>query len=75
MTDLLEKAVATVSRLDPATQDDIAAAMMILAGSDELPLVELTPEEEAAIIASEEAAARGEFATDEQVAALMAKYF
>ena len=74
MTDLFERAVATVSRLDPAMQDDIAAAMMALAGQDEAPLADLTPEEEAAIAASQAAAARGEFATDEQVAALMAKY-
>jgi hypothetical protein len=74
MTDLFEKAVATVSRLDAATQDDIAAAMMTLAGQDEVPPADLTPEEEAAIVASQAAAARGEFASDEQVAALMAKY-
>jgi predicted transcriptional regulator len=73
-TDLFEKAIATVSRLDPATQDDIAAAMMTLAGQDDVPIVDLTPEEDAAIVASQAAAARGEFATDEQVAALMAKY-
>jgi hypothetical protein len=73
MTELFEKAGATVARLDPATQDDIAAAMMTLAGQDDVPPADLTPEEDAAISASE-AAARGEFATDEQVAALMAKY-
>ncbi|MGO9170780.1 MAG: hypothetical protein ACLP7P_02275 [Rhodomicrobium sp.] len=73
MTELLERAIATVSRLDPAAQDDIAAAMMMLAGSDELPPVDLTPEEEAAIDASQ-AAARGEFATDEEVRAVWAKY-
>jgi hypothetical protein len=74
MTELFEKAVATVARLDPATQDDIAAAMMTLAGQDDVPFADLTPDEEAAILASQAAAARGDFATDEQVAALMATY-
>jgi hypothetical protein len=73
MTDLFEKAIATVSRLDPATQDDIAAAMMTLAGQDDVPFADLTPEEDAAILASQAAVARGEFATDEQVAALIAE--
>jgi len=36
--------------------------------------VPLTPEEQAAIAASRAAAARGEFATDEQVQALWAKH-
>lgn len=74
MTELFEKAVATVSRLDPKAQDDIAAVMMTLAGRDDVPPADLTPEEEAAIAAAQAAAARGEFATDEQVAALTAKY-
>jgi hypothetical protein len=74
VTDLFEKAVATVARLDPATQDDIAAAMMILAGQDDGRPADLTPDEDAAILASQAAAARGDFATDEQVAALMATY-
>jgi hypothetical protein len=74
MTDLFEKVIATVSRLDPATQDDIAAAMMILARQDDGRPADLTPDEDAAILASQAAAACGDFATDEQVAALMATY-
>jgi hypothetical protein len=38
-----------------------------LSGADDEPPVSLTPEEQAAINASKAAAARGEFATDEQV--------
>jgi predicted transcriptional regulator len=44
-----------------------------LTGADEEPPVPLTPEEQAAIAASKAAAARGEFATDEQVRAVWAK--
>lgn len=74
MTDLLEQAFAAVSRLDPTAQDDIAATVMILVGRNDLPLIELTREEEAAIIISEAAALQGGFAGSEQVAGLMAKY-
>jgi predicted transcriptional regulator len=38
------------------------------------PPVPLTPEEQAAVAASKAAAARGEFATDEQVRAVWAKH-
>ena len=42
--------------------------------SDDSPPVELSAEERAAIAASKAAAARGEFATDEEVRAVWAKY-
>jgi predicted transcriptional regulator len=45
-----------------------------LTGADDEPPVPLTPEEQAAITASKAAAARGEFATDEQVRAVWAKH-
>ena len=45
-----------------------------LAGADEEPPVPLTLEEEAAIAASKAAAARGDFATDEEVRAAWAKH-
>jgi hypothetical protein len=44
-----------------------------LAGNEEPPIA-LTAEERAAIALSKEAAARGEFATDEQVRAIWAKH-
>ncbi len=72
MTDLLERAVATARLLPPDMQDDIARMMLTFVG-DEQP-VQLTPEEEAALAESEAAAARGEFATDEQVGAIWAKH-
>jgi len=45
-----------------------------LAGADDEPPVELTPEEQAALATSKAAAARGEFATDEQVRAVWTKH-
>ena len=60
--------------LSPDEQDDIAHVVLRLTGADdELPLP-LTPDERAAIAASKAAAARGEFATDEQVRAVWAKH-
>jgi hypothetical protein len=55
-------------------QDDIARVVLRLTGADDEPPVPLTPEEQAAITASKAAAARGEFATDEQVRAVWAKH-
>jgi predicted transcriptional regulator len=73
MTDLLEKAVAAVRELPASSQDDIARVMLMLASGDQAP-VPLTAEEEASIAESLAQAARGEFATDEQVRAVWAKH-
>lgn len=74
MTKLLEQALAAARGLPPETQDDIAYVVLRLTGADEEPPVSPTPEEQAAIAASKAAAARGEFATDEQVRAVWAKH-
>jgi hypothetical protein len=75
MTKLLDQALKVARNLPPATQDDIARVVLRLAGaSDEEPPVALAPDERAAIAASKAAAARGEFATDEQVRATWAKH-
>ncbi|MFZ5692348.1 MAG: hypothetical protein ACOY5F_13955 [Pseudomonadota bacterium] len=73
MTDLLEKAVAAVRGLPASMQDDIARVILMLASEDQTP-VPLTAEERAAIARSKAAAARGEFASEEQVRALWAKH-
>ncbi|MBZ9739400.1 MULTISPECIES: hypothetical protein [unclassified Mesorhizobium] len=73
MTDLLEKAVAVARDLSPAMQDEIARAMLMLAAEEAEPVL-LTPDERAAIAISRSAAARGEFATDDEVRAMWAKY-
>jgi hypothetical protein len=73
MTELLVRAVRAIRGLPPATQDEIARLVLRLAGDDE-PEVVLTGDERAAIARSKAAAARGEFATDDQVRAVWAKH-
>jgi hypothetical protein len=74
MTKLLEEAVEVARRLPSDDQDDIARAIMQLAGTDLAAPVALSPEEREAIAGSKAAAGRGEFATDEQVRAVWAKH-
>jgi hypothetical protein len=75
MSKLLDQALKAVRQLSPAAQDEIARAMLALAGSEiDGQSVPLSPEERAAIALSKAAAARGEFATDEQVRATWAKH-
>jgi len=73
MTELLEKAIAAARKLTSDEQDDIARAILALAGGSDIAPVELTEAERAALARSKDAAARGEFATDEQVRAVWAK--
>ena len=73
MTKLFDQAVAAVRALPPDAQDDIARVLFQLAGTDAEP-VALSAEERAAMAASKAAAARGEFASDEQVRATWAKH-
>jgi predicted transcriptional regulator len=73
MTRLLDEAVATVSTLPEDVQDDVARIMLQLAGIERPPYV-LTPEEEADLDASIAEAERGEFATEEEIRAIRAKY-
>ena len=74
MTKLLDRALEAARDLPPAEQDDIARVILRLAGADDEPPVPLTSEEQAAVSASKTAAARGEFATDEEVRAVWAKH-
>ena len=74
MTKLLESALEAVRLLPPDDQDEIARVIMQLARPDVPAPVPLSPEERAAIARSKAAAARGEFATDEQVRAVWAKH-
>jgi hypothetical protein len=73
MTKLLEEALETVRRLPVESQDEIARAMLALAGSESEP-VPLTSEESEAIARSKVAAVSGEFATDDQVREVWAKH-
>jgi hypothetical protein len=71
---LLVQALAAARSLPPETQDDIARVVFRLIGADDEVPVPLTPEEQAAVVASKAAAARGEFASDEEVRAVWAKH-
>jgi hypothetical protein len=74
MTKLLEQAIEAARQLSPQEQDDIARAILRLAGADDTFPVQLSTDERAAIANSQSAAAGGKFATDEQVRATWAKY-
>jgi hypothetical protein len=74
MTKLLDQALELARGLPSEAQDDIARIVMQLAGSDDTAPVILSIDERAAIAASKAEAARGEFATDEQVRAVWAKH-
>ena len=73
MTALLDQAVEAARVLPPELQDDIARLVLQLAGNEETPVI-LSAEERTALDLSKAAAARGEFATDEQVRAVWAKH-
>ena len=74
MTKLLDEALEAVRRLPSRDQDDIARAVMQLAGSGPPAPIVLSPEEREAIARSKAAGNRGEFATDEQVREVWAKH-
>ena len=75
MTRLLDQALEATRNLPSAAQDDIARVVLRLAGAeDQEASLALLPDERAAIASSKNAAARGEFATDEQVRVVWAKY-
>ncbi|MFZ1104984.1 MAG: hypothetical protein WAN86_19390 [Hyphomicrobiaceae bacterium] len=74
MTKLLTKALDALRHLPPDEQDEIARTILALVGSDDGEPVPLTAEERAAIARSRAEAARGEFATDEEMRAVWAKH-
>jgi hypothetical protein len=74
MTELLDKALAAVRNLPAAEQDNLARVILRLTGADDEAPLPLTREEKAAVAASKRAAARGEFATDDEVRAVWAKH-
>ncbi|MSO67114.1 MAG: hypothetical protein EXR03_09860 [Pseudolabrys sp.] len=66
MTRLLQKALEAVRLLPPENQDEIARAMLALAGNDSEP-EDIDPAHLADILESLAQAKRGEFATDAEV--------
>jgi hypothetical protein len=74
VTKLLELAIDAARQLSADEQDDIARAIIRLAGAGDAAPAPLTAEERAAIERSKEAAARGDFASDDEVRAVWAKH-
>jgi hypothetical protein len=73
MTRLFEQAIAAVSTLPDAQQDEYARVLLRLVGVDQAP-IQLTAEEDADLAKAELEVARGELAADDEIAALWAKY-
>ena len=73
MTRLLETAMEAAQRLPPEEQDELARAILGMIETEAEPHI-LAPDERAAIERSRAAARRGEFATDEQVRAVLSKH-
>lgn len=71
MSDLVERAVTTLRNLPPERQEELAQMLLFYADQE---MVWLTPEEEADLAESLAQADRGEFATDEEVRAVWAKF-
>lgn len=73
MTRLLEEAFSRVSDLPESEQDELARALLELAGVDQPP-IQLTAAEEADLAEAEAEIARGELAHPEEVRAMWAKH-
>lgn len=73
MTDLLDKAITAARNLPPEVQHAIARMVLSYAGEDQA-VYRFTPEEEAEQDEADAAEARGDFATDDEVRAIWAKY-
>ncbi len=72
MTELLDRAIASVRNLDPEEQDRIASAMLSLVDEDEPE--EIDPEHLPGVLQGLAEADRGEFASDEEVAAVFRNF-
>jgi hypothetical protein len=74
MTKLLDQALEAAKLLPDAEQDDIARLVLRLTGLDQSAPLPLSREERSAIAQSKAAAARGDYATDDEVRAVWAKH-
>jgi hypothetical protein len=73
MTKLLEKALKAVRRLPPDSQDEIAQAMLTLAGDEGEP-EEIDPAHLPAVLEGLAQAKRGELASDSEVEAAFRRF-
>lgn len=72
MVELLEDAFRRARSLPTEMQEEIAHVLLTYMDTDQS-VVRLTPEEDADLAEAEAEADRGEFATDEEVAAVLGK--
>jgi predicted transcriptional regulator len=73
MTKLLDKALEAVRRLPPGSQDEIAHAMLTLAGDEGVPEA-VDPAHLPAILEGLAQANRGQFATDKDIEAAFRRF-
>jgi hypothetical protein len=73
MTKLLQRALEAVRKLPADSQDEIARAMLNLAGDDGEPEV-VSPDDLPAVMEGLAQARRGEFATDEEVEVALRRF-
>lgn len=73
MTKLLEKALEAVRRLPPASQDEIALAMLTLSGNEGEP-EEIDAAHLSAVLEGLEQAKRREFASDADIEAAFRRF-
>jgi hypothetical protein len=73
MTKLLDKALEAVRRLPPSSQDEIAHAMLTLAGDVEEP-EQMDPAHLSAVLEGLAQAKRRQFATDDEVEAAFRRF-
>jgi hypothetical protein len=78
MTTLLEQAVHAARDLPANMQDAVARMMMLFTGNatagNTTDYVDLTEEDESAVLRSKAASERGEFASNDRMNAIWAKY-
>jgi hypothetical protein len=73
MTELLDKALEAVRRLPPGSQDEIAHAMLTLAGDEGAPEA-IDPAHLTAVLEGLAQAKRRQFATDDEVEAAFRRF-
>lgn len=74
MTRLLDIAIDAATQLDPQRQDEIARAILDIVSNGAGDAVILSDEDRTAVRNSREHAKRGDFASDEEVEAVLARY-
>lgn len=73
VSELVERAIETARNATPAVQEEAARLLLRFLGKDQA-VYELTPTEVASLTEARAQASRRDFATDEQVRAVWAKY-